>query len=73
MKYLLTFIAGVCVGFIVAFYIEVLSKPVLPTFDYRRMARTMMGTPIKPVILYQDYEKPSGTLDDTQPVKVKQE
>ena len=33
MKYLLCFIAGVCVGFIVAFYIEVLSKPVLPTPD----------------------------------------
>jgi len=31
MKSLLTFIAGLCVGIIVALYYDILSKPALPT------------------------------------------
>ena len=71
MKYLLTFIAGVVVGVIVALYYEVLSKPVLPSepFDYERMARTLMDTPLMPSKHWSDWIEPDDYLADTQPVK----
>jgi len=63
MKSLLTFIAGVCVGFIVALYYEVLSKPALPSEHWCDW--------FDPAYLeaLENLDR-LDTLADTQPVKV---
>jgi len=64
MKYLITFIAGVVVGVIVALYIEVFSKPVLPT-EYWVMEIEVVGGS-QHIDVYQK------SKDKTQPVKVEE-
>ena len=88
MKNILIFIAGVCVGVIVALYNDVLSKPVLPTVDDEPTVEWLGDERVlwEPTVdddLYGGFDIVSTIdalrgrihpeLDDTQPVRVENE
>jgi hypothetical protein len=69
MKYLLTFIAGLIVGFIVALYYDILSKPSLPTEptdcqkEFERLGFKFMPSSSRGHCF-------ALSVEDTQPVRV---
>ena len=68
MKPLPVFIAGLIVGFCVAFYIEVMSKPVEPSANVSEYPDWL--EPAWDAASSVDYINFEKSLDDTQPVKV---